>query len=136
MALLFPLIGIFVFGLLAVLFIVVIPNNTKKKEQQCSQTVLAKIVELKSSADSPNMFAPVYEYSFNGNSYRKESNVYTNYNVPAVGTERKLLIDPNNPDVYTDPERNASTMKVMKIIGFCMAGGAVVFVVIGIMINI
>ena len=126
-----------VFGFVGILLFKLIPDNMDKKQSRCTQSVLARIVDVKvsTSSDSGDWYAPVFEFCFSGMMYRKAPNVYTDKK-PVIGTELKLLINPYNPNIFIDPERNMYIKRILKIIGMGMLSADIIVIIIAVAIII
>lgn len=95
---------LFVIG---ILFIIIPIYMKKVREKYCTLPVKGVIADVyrKRSSDRNHhnihyVYAPVYEYFYNGTLYRKESNVYTNYEKFDIGSEVTVFLNPSNPDDY------------------------------------
>ena len=124
------------FILAAVLLISVVPSVIDNHQSSCTEPVTATIVDVLISQDSDDysdMYAPVYEYYLNGNSYRKESHLYTSQKIE-IGAQVDLLVDPDNPEKVSDPKRINFTKRIVRIVGYCMAVPASIFTIITIIL--
>lgn len=97
----FLIIGV-VLALIDMVFIILY----KKKRKQCSEEVTATIVETlryrKQGADGPeHYYYAVYEYQYNGVSYKSQSGLGTN-GCPKVGKQRTIYLNPKNPNEYIE----------------------------------
>ena len=96
-----------VFGILSAVFAIGGVNlflydcNLRKS---CSARVEAVVVEnvRHGGSRSRNSVAPVFEYEFNGTSFRIESNVATYPPRLKVGERVNLLVNPENPGTFVE----------------------------------
>jgi len=77
------------------------------KKTRCTKVVSAKCIELdeqyRSNSDGPDttVYAPIFNYYYNGTLYNVKLDKYSNVDVPMVGDYEKIYINPYNPeDVY------------------------------------
>lgn len=96
----------------------------------CTLPIMATCIDLDLRLSSnrrsrSHVYAPKWKYTVNGKEYEHQENSYTNMNVPKIGSEYEILVNPYDPDqIYrNDP----SSMKFMVIFGiiFMLAGIAI-----------
>lgn len=95
---------------LSKLFDSMIPERNKKG---CTENVTAVVTEQTKFDESSNdalsdSFAPVFSYEYNEISYKAESHVYSNEPTYNIGDKVELLIDPNDPQRFYDPNQKKS----------------------------
>ncbi len=78
----------------------------KKKCKLCSVEIVATIVEAfryrKQAVDGPeHYYYAVYEYQYNGVTYRNESKIGTN-GCPKIGKQRTIYLNPESPEEYIE----------------------------------
>ena len=72
-------------------------------EKLCTYHVFATIIDHDTtSGDSGELYAPIYKYEFNKETYEVCTNVYSNVGVKPVGTIVDLMINPNKPKEFLD----------------------------------
>lgn len=120
------IIGAFVAGLLMLVGIVIfmIPASQKAK---CTEKVTATVTGFHiHDGDSGETYAPVFEYTYNGEKYRSSSYVYARPPEFEEGETAEICIDPDEPhDVYVPTD---NTMYIVAVMLFAWA--AVVFVML------
>ena len=85
--------------------------NNRIKKIHCTEIVTAVCIKLnrKYSFDSSDdiggrpTYAPVFKYYFNGAEYTVTQSYYTNIDVPKLGSEVQLYINPDNPEEFYRP---------------------------------
>lgn len=122
--------------ILGLCLLIIPPARRKKKQSRCTMAVTLHCVDLikKIQYDSDNhqhktvTYAPVWEYWYNGRSYVYAENVYTNVDVPEIGSEREGFIDPDKPSELfrPDPAAAAILMFMAIIITFVGTAGLIV----------
>lgn len=98
------------------------------KPQKYSVIVSAQCVDLKTRIEHEEVndriryqetYCPIYEYNFNGLSYRLSDNIYTNKRYcPQYDSEVSLFINPNQPDLFWDVARRRTKGMHLIILGF------------------
>jgi len=125
-----------IFILMSFLFLNIVPKVIDSHQAQCTESVEAVIADIDESEDISNnttTYAPVYEYTFEGESFRNKSNIYTSIK-PEIGRQVELLVDPENPEVCADPKLNDFTKTVFKYVGIVLSVISVVMVIVTIVI--
>lgn len=114
----FPILFLSAFMLvgLGLMFVPTIINIMKKKKT--SLKISGKVMRLdEAMSDGIKVYAPVYEYYFNGKNYQVEADMYSNLDVPNIGDVVDIRIDPNKPDkIYVD-KGNKSMVIILFIMG-------------------
>jgi hypothetical protein len=115
-----------VFLTAAVVLLIVVPLRMKKNTSICTTPVSARIVDISktyfgSRADynKPPSYAPIYEFSFNGEVHSVASRLYSS-RTPTIGEVRTLMIDPRNPEHFYDPSTRGRTKLITAIVGAAM----------------
>ena len=124
------------FGLLSALLIFMIPNVMDSRHDNCTESVTAVISDAVVNDNFENnsrTYAPVYDYFYEGESFSIKSNVYTSMK-PEIGSEVELMIDPDDPEKYFDPEINSFIKMVLRIVGAAMAVPAIVLTIVTIVL--
>ena len=113
------------------LLMIVLPLIKQQYLQRvCTEPVMARCVYLDSRRETTNgrtkiLYAPKWEYSVDGEVYQHQENTYTNLNVPAIGEEREILMNPDAPEqVYS---KNGSFKITVAMGVFMMAFSAFAF---------
>lgn len=87
----------------------------------CTQRVIAKCIGLDGkifhstkkvspgSPRNPRVYAPTWEYEWNGEQYTYIAKDYSNVNVPSVGESYELFINPSKPE---EPFERASSVRI------------------------
>lgn len=73
-----------------------------------------------------DVYAPIYEYNFNGRHYIAESTVYSSYNYPHEGTARDISVNPNNPIQIYEKDRATAQNIIFYIMGIAFTAMSVV----------
>lgn len=138
--LLIPWMMSFVFLLVAVILLVVVPLRMKKNTAVCTVPVTARIVNFikdhfDNRADSfrAPMYAPVYEFLYNGEVQSVASHLYSNKK-PNIGEVRTLMIDPQNVSHFYDPSTRGRTKLITTIVGVAMLVMGMIAVIAGILL--
>ncbi|MEE0264080.1 MAG: DUF3592 domain-containing protein, partial [Acutalibacteraceae bacterium] len=76
--------------------------NTIRKKPRCTQSVIAKIVDVKSrrSNNGGRTYFPTYKYSYRGKIYIIAAAKNMSLTPPYVGKELEMFINPDNPEEY------------------------------------
>ena len=137
---LLPFLLSFVFLLAAVILLIVVPLRMRKNSSVCSVPVTAKIVNYVRDyfghyADVPrsSMFAPVFEFFYNGEVKSVASRLYSN-RMPNIGEVRTLMIDPRNPDHFYDPSTRGRTRMITTIVGAGMLVMGILAAIVGVVL--
>lgn len=114
---------------LAVLIFPAVGRSMKKR--RCTFSVEATCVGLNSKLSNSGshrrghhhrrqrLYAPIWEYFFDGRMIRKAETTYSNVNVPQVGDICELMVNPNDPeDVY---RHDGGAIVVTTIVGLVFA---------------
>lgn len=78
------------------------------------------------------IYAPVYEFVFDGQKHIVASDVYSNVNAVDTGDEFLLYVDPDNVENIYCPEQNKNVEKIADIVKLIGGGLAVLFAVLSI----
>ena len=95
--------------------------NCSSKKKICTQPVTAVCHDLHvsvsrdSDGTTSRTYSPVWRYYFNGNYYEHHESHSSNIDVPRVGEERTLMIDPSDP--LTIYRKSISQMLFLLIFG-------------------
>lgn len=110
-----PLLLVSVFVIAGFCLIIIPLYQRNKRKEICTVIVPAQIVDYDTSYnEGTTLYAPIYEYTFNGKEYRICNHSYSNVGNRPVGTIINLKIDPNNPTVFED---NHASIFVIIILG-------------------
>lgn len=111
-----------------------------KLEKKCTESVTAEIVEnipMKSRTKTKHghrtvtTYKPVYDFEYNGTSYRVESNIASNPAVFEVGEKTEVKVNPADPqEIYVPADKSANYATII-----CIAVGAI-FLIVGILLLI
>lgn len=99
----------------------------RKISARCSVPVTVRCVGIRSTLSgdhehSQRLYAPDWEYEFYGNKYINHENVYTNVNVPKVGSETEAYLNPDDPEELYRPNRFTSVLFLILGIVFTFVG--------------
>lgn len=106
---------------------IIIPtiNYAKKKKNYVPITAVCRDLDSHISRSSKGhrtrVYAPKWEYYYNGEIITIQSRTYSNIDVPEIGGEYDLLIDPKNPKKFYRPS--------MKILIFFLVFGVIWLVI-------
>ena len=133
----------FIFAFVAVIVIILgvwVSVNTKQLQKRCTDTVTAEIVEnikVKSRTKTKHghrtvtTYKPVFNFTYNGQNYRIESNSSHKPALFEVGKKAEIRINPSDPsETYIPFDKSADYAGII-----CIAVGAV-FLVVGILVII
>lgn len=133
----------FIFAFVAVIVIIIgawVNVNTKQLQKRCTDTVTAEIVEnieVKSRTKTKHghrtvtTYKPVFNFSYNGQNYRVESNSSHKPALFDVGEKTEIRINPSDPsEMYIPSDKSADYVGMI-----CIAMGAV-FLVVGLLVII
>ena len=133
-----PMLGLGLFWIIG-LGLIVLPIYTRKvKEKRCTLPVQGIIADLNrrwsrgsNGRRGHYVYAPVYEYFYNGVLYRQESNTYTNYENFEIGTEVTVFLNPSDPNDYY-VKRSQTVTVILGIMFLVMASACIaVYVLTG-----
>lgn len=74
------------------------------------------------------LYAPTWEYSYNGNTYTYKESTYTNLNVPKVGAVYQLLMNPDEPEELYRPSKPVRLLLLFLGLGFAVMGAIALIV--------
>lgn len=75
--------------------------NVKKKRTNCTYAMMATCVKVKTGWHNRHRtYCPIYEVYFRGETVQLCNNVYTNIDHIAVGDQREVHLNPDNPTEY------------------------------------
>ncbi|MDE5861415.1 MAG: DUF3592 domain-containing protein [Ruminococcus sp.] len=134
------IIGI-VFVICSVIFILIgmkTHYDFKGLEKRCTESVTAEVVEnivvksrtkSKHSSNISITYKPVFDFDYNGTSYRVESNVSSKPALFEVGEKTEIKVNPEVPEeIYVPADKTA------KYIGIIFATAGTVFLIAGILV--
>ncbi len=114
-----------VFLLSGSLIALVIPGHMHNVQKRCTQDVMSTITDVKViSDDDSTTYKPVYEFEYNGIQF-KVTPSYSTSSRPTVGQAVTLYINPDKPEEFYDPDRDANTIRFLRIFGFVFMGTSV-----------
>ncbi len=128
---------------LSVIFIftgVIIKIASNKVYSNCTEEISAEVIDLREHTSTSHhkgrsrtsiTYRPVFEYTYNGKNYVRESNISSDPPEYEIGETVKLKIDPDDPNKFYDP-----SSKVISVIGFVFAGVGVLMLIIYIVVMI
>ena len=116
-------IGLSITLLFGICLLVIPPILRNKKKNRCTTEVTLRCIDLNKrtsyNSDDHSLktvtYAPVWEYDYNGETYTYAENIYSNMDVPQIGTERQGFIDPQNPSELYRP--NPAAAGLVLIVG-------------------
>lgn len=133
----------FIFAFVAVIVIIIgawVNVNTKQLQKRCTDTVTAEIVEnirtesrthTKHGYRTVTTYKPVFNFSYNGQNYRVESNSSHKPALFDVSEKTEIRINPSDPsEMYIPSDKSADYAGMI-----CIAMGAV-FLVVGLLVII
>lgn len=116
---LFP--AIFVIIGLALIFDTILKNKSKK--EKCTARVVAVVTELlKKCNDNSTIYCPVYNFYYCGEHIDVCTNEYRNFDVPQVGQEVEILVNPDNPQEIFIPSKKAFAFIIVVGAAFVFMG--------------
>lgn len=116
----FVFLGLLLFLAIGIGMLVVPVYNAKLQKQKYSYGITAYVVNVRGRMQNrKHLKAPVYQYVYNGVTYRKSSTLYTSgSDFPHnEGETVTLLIDPENPDDFYEIGREKYTVTFFTIFG-------------------
>lgn len=128
----FAFLGLFTLVGLTIIFNA-IPKKKKPATTNCTTQVIASCIDIESyeSYDGINMstptYCPIYEFYYNGITYRVKGRSYSNYCNVQIGDRTGLLINPANPYEYTIPDAITTSDPMSNLIAI---GIGVVFILV------
>ena len=140
-----PLLIISAICLVGVIFLCIgigLAFREKKKRSVCTQPVIATVVDIRNQAIGASSYAgtgetnmtswfPVYEYTANGTSRRKQAFMGTARSEVSIGQKVELYVNPERPDEFYCPtEKTASVRKVFTGVGIACISAAVIIAII------
>lgn len=93
--------------------------NHRAKMQRCTEIITAVCIRLNerlshSDHHTTTVYAPVYNYYYDGQEYTVDETTYSNVGVPEVGSEVEIRINPQQPDdCYRPMARSRVILYVM-----------------------
>lgn len=112
--------------LIGICILVIPPVVHKKRLALCTETVEALCINMKSHLSGSGkggrtrVYAPDWEYYFDGNTYVYQETSYSNMDVPTVGETYQLLLNPDKPDELYRP--SAANRRFLFFMGLAFAG--------------
>ncbi len=75
------------------------------KKGRCSEPVQVTCIALnkRRSSKGNTLYAPVWEYYYNGQVYRKADSTASNVGYPRIGDTRNYMVNPNDPEDLFNP---------------------------------
>lgn len=123
-----PYAVLLLFVLIGLLLIVSAFTEPKRMLRYCTEKVTGVCVDYKmsiSANSNRNMSrAPVYEFSYNGETRRIAESTFSNFANPQIGDEREIYIDAESLDEVYEPIRAAKLSKFTCLIGMLFAAAA------------
>ena len=123
-----PYAVLLLFVLIGLLLIVSAFTEPKRMLRYCTEKVTGVCVDYKmsiSANSNRNMSrAPVYEFSYNGETRRIAESTFSNFANPQIGDEREIYIDTESLDEVYEPIRAAKLSKFTCLIGMLFAAAA------------
>lgn len=96
----------------------------KVNEKRCTESVDGVVTELSEekskrgrSAVEITRYAPVFEYTYNGEEYREKSSFSSYFRPFAVGETVEIRVDPDDPSNFYVPEYKAPVRQGLMIVG-------------------
>ena len=85
----------------------------------CKEYVSAECVDVlvRKNRHGGEVWCPVYSYSYNGQSYKSSSGIYTNDVYPSVGQDYELYINAKNPMQFYEPHNSIRTTFFLILLG-------------------
>lgn len=119
-------------GLFFIAFGLYLIRSDKEKEARCTEQVTGIVAEMQERyGNSGTLYAPVFEYSFDGMDFRQESGIATSPPEFSAGEEVIIMVNPDAPDDYFVAGHKASSTMAMAfiIIGIVIGGFFLFFIV-------
>lgn len=125
--------GLMVFCMIFIGVGIFVMSFENRDKRECTIPVNSRVIDLvaSSSSSSGRTYAPVYEFEFEGRTYKVQSNSYSSPCPFSVGEEVKIYVDPDDPKhIYSPKDKTTLTVAIVFIaIG---AVGAIAFMVLGV----
>ena len=99
------------------------------KKTRCTKVVSAKCIDLDKqymiNSDGPDktLYAPIFNYYYNGTLYKVKLDKYSNVDVPMVGDYQKIYINPDNPDDVYRPSVKQNLVVLVIGVGSIISSG-------------
>ncbi|MBR3103352.1 MAG: DUF3592 domain-containing protein [Lachnospiraceae bacterium] len=126
-----------VVGVICLIVSAVFNNDLKKHRENCSETVIAQIVDEKTrkNSDGYKEYTPVFSYEYNGKRYESYINIYDQiFGIKYLkGLRENIKINPDDPEeIYLEDISERAIIKVwgLQIIG-AVFGGIGLIIIIG-----
>ena len=116
------------FALVGIGFIVIPPVIHNKKMKKFTISIEACCIDLdfrysrSKHGRSIKLYAPIWQYDYNGNMYTYKENTYTNVNVPQIREVRQLLLNPDEPSELYRPSAFVRIMLLIMGLAFAAFG--------------
>ncbi len=114
------LVGFSVIGLWLLMFWF---KKTILLKRSCTYIINAKCIDVinqystNKSGVRKKVYCPVYEFYYNGNTYKVCNNVYTNFTIPIINNTYEIYINQNEPTQFYEPQRSKITGIALFILG-------------------
>lgn len=128
-----PILVMLLFIIVSLAMIISPIIKTKRLKKVCTLRVCATVIKHKTeySDRGRKLFAPVYEFEFNGKKYEVCKEQYTNINVIPKGTIVELLINPLDPEEFLDDSNFSFYVIGMGVLFFIVSFIIFYFMIIG-----
>lgn len=101
-----------------------------QKSKRCVTPVEAQVIRmLEHESDDGSTYSPVYEFTFNGQSYEANGEFSSNMERYRVGDSVTLHINPDDPNEFTDPKRDKKLLIII-------SGFFVIFAGVGVWLTV
>jgi|GEM_PF-1448499 len=106
-------------------------RSDKARAARCTEQVTGVVAEMQESERDRTLTAPVFEYSYDGQDFRQESNSYSYPPAFSTGEQVTIMVNPDDPDDYfvASHKTNATMARVFIIIGLVIAGFFLFYIV-------
>lgn len=96
--------------------------GTKRRHEKCNYCITATCVDVKTSYNKGSRtYCPVYEVYFRGEMHRIKRNIYSNVNHVAIGDQKEVYLNPDNPEEFYEPREEKSLNLFTYILGISFA---------------
>ena len=129
--------GIFYLISIALLVLMIVTvKNLRSKYEKCTEqttgTVVENVYHPPRDSDDVGAYAPVFEYTVDGRTYRKESDTGQQPPKYRVGETDTVHYDPNDPDTFYIQKNDTFVMLIMGGISAGFLVFAVIITVVGV----
>lgn len=99
---------------------ILMAGHSSKAKKQCTYKTTAIVSDIRENTDSDDTttYAPVYNYTYNGDEHTVVRSYYSSNMKLRVGDEVEFYLDPNDPEKYYCPSEKGSKVFSFALFGF------------------